>query len=129
MSSSDTFKFDRYLIDIMKKIGFKEIRVAENPIGFINEYKYHSPFLENMHYTMVIFRHKGDTIDGTTGLPLYKGIDYRLYVHDNDRESYVSSKFQTSINSELNRQYVKSILDTTFKTELREITIDEILKP
>ena len=125
--NQETFKFDRYLMNTMKKIGFKEIRISENPIGYINEYKYYSPFLKNMHYTMVIFRHKEDTIDGITGIPLYKEIDYRLYIHDNDNQSYVSSSFQTSINNELNRRYIKSIMDKSFRNEIREIIIDEIL--
>ena len=121
----ETTQFEKYLIQMMDEIGFKEDKKSETTAGYITEYKYYCPLLNDKHYTMVVFRNKSYTIDMDRN-PLYKSVDYRLYIHRNIDGIYHSSPFQISINSEWNRNYIKSQMERIFIDVARNRKLEEL---
>jgi hypothetical protein len=121
----ETIEFEKYLLELMDEIGFIEGEKGETTVGYITEYKYYCPYLKDKHYTMVVFKNKSYTTD-MNRQPLYKSIEYRLYIHMNIDGSYHSSPFQISINSEWNRNYIKSQMEKIFIDVARNRKLEEI---
>ena len=120
----ETIEFENYLLELMDEIGFIEGEKGETTVGYITQYKYYCPYLKDKHYTMVVFKNKSYTTD-MNRQPLYKSIEYRLYIHRID-VGFCSSPFQTNINSVWNRNYIKKNMEEIFTDVIRNRKLEEI---
>jgi hypothetical protein len=108
--------FDKIIIDQFTSFGFKLHSCETTEVGTINEFKYFPSYLEDTHYTLVLFDyHKHDHAD------------HRLYMHNNSDGSYVSSFYQMSNSTDWNQNYIRENIEEIYTTEIRMATINEIL--
>lgn len=109
--------FDNKILNLMLEIGFKFVNTTRTEDGMFHNYKYYPEYLQNKHYTFVLFVYRH-----------YASCDHRLYVHRNDTGTFIESIFQQSNFSNLNRIIIRDCINDKFVSELRVITIKNIIK-
>lgn len=97
----------------MTSIGFEHIKNERaNSGAMVRTYKYYPKYLNNQHYTLLVFNPKGSLHS-----------DHRLYIHNN---GIMLSEVVYDINtSKINllEDHIKEV----FVREVRTITINEII--
>ena len=96
-------------------IGFKFHSYDELPAGKVYEYKYYPDYMDDKHYTLVVFEHYQCS-----------NKDWRLYIHNNSDGSFLDSPFQINDHSEWNRNYINNMIDEIFKSEIRDMKLKEL---
>lgn len=97
-------------------IGFKFHCYNELGAGKTYEYKYYPDYMDDKHYTLVVFQHYQSS-----------NKDWRLYVHNNSDGSFFDSHMQISDHADWNRNYINNMIDEIFKSEMRDLLLENIL--
>jgi hypothetical protein len=109
---------DDDILELLIKIGFTLHKEDNTGIGDLKEFKYYPDYISDNHYTLVTFNYTNcfHALSQLATNP--SGTEFRLYVHRNIDNSFVSSPFQCRNPY----TYIKEI----FKSELREIKLNMI---
>jgi hypothetical protein len=118
-------EIEKWVTEIITKIGFSLKKTSMPGGGTSYEYIYQPDYLQDNHYTLVIFKSNNYTTDYRTKQQLYKNIDYRLYTHNKDGK-FVNSPFQ--IGSHNNGLLIKREFKKVFKQEFREMLISDLIE-
>ena len=102
------------ILDIFLKIGFRFFSYDEPGAGKAYEYKYYPDYLDDKHYTLIVFK-----------VYYSESLDWRLYVHNTDG-SFNDSIFQISDGCESNINFIYNKIYKTFVLEMRDIKLQEL---
>ncbi len=114
---NDISNFDSTILNLIGNIGFSTKSKTTTKIGEVVEYKYNTPYLDGLHYTLVLFKR----ING-------KSTDYRLYLHNNFGGSFAGSVFQISNDNEYGRKVILDTINKVFRKEIRSIKINKLIE-
>ena len=103
------------MIDMFLEIGFKLVRQEDTEVGYVKEYKYYPDYMEDKHYTLVLFTYRKGS-----------GNDWRLYIHRNEDGRYIESTFQLSDYTDRNKVFIKKHFDKIFFAEIRNQKLEKI---
>jgi len=103
------------MIDMFLEVGFKLVKQEDTEVGYVREYKYYPDYMEDKHYTLVLFTYKKGSDN-----------DWRLYIHRNEDGSYVESPFQLSDYTDRNKAIIKEHFNNRFFAEIRNQKLEKI---
>jgi len=103
------------MINMFLEIGFNLVKQEDTEFGYVREYKYYPDYMEDKHYTLVLFTHKKGSDN-----------DWRLYIHRNEDDLYVESPFQLSDFTDRNKVFIKEHFNKIFFVEIRNQKLEKI---
>lgn len=108
---------DQKIIDLMSSIGFRHTSFSNTGSGSVNYYMYFPDYFEGKHYTLVLFKHAHSDY-----------CEHRLYIHKDTDGSFLGSLYQISASDQSSFDYINEKIKKIFVSEMRVITIQEIIK-
>lgn len=123
--------FDKYIIERLKQIGFEFHREYNKTdegrpmAGNAIEYKYYPKYLDNKHYTLLLFETRNwvdinfEEIDKMT-------VDHRMYIHLNDGR-FSQSLYQICSDSEWQKNFILDSINKLFASEIRNQKINKLI--
>jgi len=102
------------MINMFLEIGFKLVKQEDTEVGYVREYKYYPDYMEDKHYTLVLFTYKKGSDN-----------DWRLYIHKNSG-GFVESLFQLSDFTNQNKNHIKDCFNKIFFAEIRNKKLEKI---
>lgn len=110
----------------IKSLGvFKSHKITKTSVGRGLQYKYYPSYMEDTHYTLIIFIQR--MVDGDFN-DIGFSRDFRLYVHNNVDGSFNKSHFQISDSSDWDINYLNEHIDEIFKFEFRANKLKKLSK-
>ena len=130
LTRNDISDFDKRLIQYMQSIGFEYASTrytSEKKMGETEEWKYYPSYMDDKHYTLVLYHHLGPiSSDRRDPEELRSYLEHRLYIHYNDGGRYFDSLYQMSGGYEWSQKLIMKV-NNIFVNEVRDITLNQIL--
>lgn len=109
-------EFDQAIIDQMVSIGFRHHCTDSDNGATIYEYKYKPEYLNGKYYHLVIYDYHMTSLSS----------DHQLNIHDPHHRK-LKIVYQISTQSEWGRNTLTDLINDIFKSEIRIVTLNNII--